>query len=44
MSNKRWLVPLTGLVFIVLMIIGFIVSGATPLIRLRNSALKESMK
>jgi len=30
MSNKRWLVPLTGLVFIVLMIIGFIVSGEPP--------------
>jgi len=30
MSNKRWLVPLTGLVFIVLLIVGFIVMGEPP--------------
>jgi len=30
MSKKRWLVPLTGLVFIVLVIVGFIVAGEPP--------------
>src|SRR5215212_3784597 len=30
MTRKSWLVPLTGLVFIVLMIVGFIVAGEPP--------------
>ena len=30
MSNKRWLVPLTGLVFVILLVVGFIVAGEPP--------------